>query len=255
MEEILNKIVILIKECGELIANANREDIDIENKEGIGNYVTNYDTLIQQKIKEGLKTIMPEASFMGEEGNDNKVYESEYIFVVDPIDGTANFARDLKLSAISIGLLKNNKPYLGVCYIPYVDELYTAIEGNGAYLNGKRIHVSNKLLKDGIVYSGCAPYYGELRTRSLENTVSFASNASDFRRAGSAVIEMCSIAAGKAEVYFELKIQPWDFCGASIIVLEAGGKLSTIDGNEIDYLHPSSVLASNGQEDYFKYVK
>ena len=254
MEDTLNKIIELIKECGQLMLDADRSDIDIETKEGIGNYVTNYDTLIQEKIKKGLKEIMPEAAFMGEEGDDNQVNEKEYIFVVDPIDGTANFARNLNLSAISIGLLKNDKPYLGVCYLPYVNELYTAIKGEGAYLNGKRIHVSNKLLKDGIVYSGCAPYYGELRERSLKNTVSFATNASDFRRAGSAVIELCSIAAGKAEVYFEFKIQPWDFCGASIIVLEAGGTITTIDGNEIDYLHPSSVLASNGKEDYKKYI-
>ena len=255
MEDILNKIETLIRECGQLMVNANREDIDIENKEGIGNYVTNYDTLIQEKIKKGLSEIMPEASFMGEEGDDNNVTQSEYLFVVDPIDGTANFARDLKSSAISIGLLHNGKPYLGVCYLPYVDELYKAVEGQGAYLNNKKIHVSNKLLKDGIVFSGCAPYYGELREKSLDNLYSFATNASDFRRYGSAVIELCQIAAGKAEVYFELKIQPWDFCGASIIVLEAGGTLTTIEGNEIDYLHPSSVLASNGMEDYNKYVK
>ena len=255
MDDILDRIELLARECGQILLDANRDDIDIDTKEGIGNYVTNYDTLIQEKIKKELAVIMPEASFMGEEGNDNHISESEYIFVVDPIDGTANFARDLKLSAISIGLLKNNKPYLGVCYLPYVNELYKAVKGNGAYLNNKRIHVSNKLLKEGIVYSGCAPYYGELRERSLMNTVSFATGASDFRRAGSAVIELCSVAAGKAEVYFELKIQPWDFCGASIIVKEAGGTLTTIDGDEIDYLHPSSVLASNGMEDYSKYVK
>ena len=254
MEDILNKIIVLIKECGELIVNADRNDIDIENKDGIGNYVTNYDTLIQEKIKEGLAKIMPEAAFMGEEGDDNNISNKEYLFVVDPIDGTANFARDLKLSAISIGLLKNGKPFLGVCYLPYVNELYTAIKDEGAYLNGKKIHVSNKLLNDGIVYSGCAPYYEDLRSRSLSLLQSFASNAADFRRAGSAVIELCNIAAGRAEVYFELKIQPWDFCGASIIVLEAGGTLTTIDGNEIDYLHPSSVLASNGMEDYNKYI-
>ena len=254
MEDKLERIISLIKECGELILNANRDDVDVDNKEGIGNYVTNYDTLIQEKIKKGLAEIMPEAAFMGEEGDDNTLSEKEFIFVVDPIDGTANFVRDLKLSAISIGLLRNGKPYLGVCYLPYVNELYTAVKGEGAYLNGKKIHVSNKTLVEGIVYSGCAPYYEDLRSRSLRILQSFASHASDFRRAGSAVVELCSIAAGKAEVYFELKIQPWDFCGASIIVQEAGGTITTVDGNEIDYLHPSSVLASNGVEDYYKYI-
>ena len=249
MKKELKFLIDIVKEASKLIT----DEFEVKAKDNKGDLVTNFDYEIEQFIINIIKKEYPDFNIVSEEFNSNEGL-TDNCFIIDPIDGTANFARDLKLSAISIGLLKNGKPFLGVCYLPYVNELYTAIKGEGAYLNGKRIHVSNKTLKDGIVYSGCAPYYEDLRSRSLSLLQSFASNAADFRRAGSAVIELCNIAAGRAEVYFELKIQPWDFCGASIIVQEAGGTLTTIDGNEIDYLHPSSVLASNGVEDYNKYI-
>jgi len=122
------------------------------------------------------------------------------------------------------------------------------------YLNDKKIHVSNRSLKDGILLSGCSPYYDDLRRKSIEIHSKFCSVASDFRRFGSAVLEICSIASGRAEVYFELKLMPWDYAAASLILDEAGGKISTIHGDALQYNNPTSVLASNGVEDYLKYI-
>ena len=244
-----------IIECGKLVLDANRDNLNIQNKEGNNNYVTEYDILIQNKLKKELLELLPEAGFLGEENDVHKNIDNEYVFVVDPIDGTANFSRDLKLSIISVALLKNGVPYLGFCYNPYVDELYEAKSGHGAFLNGNKIHVSKRNLKNGIVFCGSSPYYDDLRKKSLEIQRIYASIASDFRRFGSAAIEICNVASGKAELYYELKLMPWDYAAAALILKEAGGIIKTVAGDEIQYFNPSSILASNNVEDYFKYIK
>lgn len=255
--EILEKIKEIVSECGSIIVSADNSTLEIESKEGNNNIVTNYDKLIQNILKEKLIKLIPNAMFIGEE-NDNYINDfvtNEYIFIVDPIDGTTNFSRELNTSAISVALLKDDKPIIAVCYNPYAKEMYTAIKGSGAFLNDKRIHVSNKKLKDGILLAGCAPYYNELRKESLEIQNKLSLIASDYRRYGSAVIELCDIASGKAEVFFELKLMPWDYAAASLIVKEAGGTVTTINGEKIQYNKPSSILASNNIENYIKYIE
>ncbi|MGN1013134.1 MAG: inositol monophosphatase family protein [Clostridia bacterium] len=255
--ELLVKIRNIVSECGSIILNADEDSLKIESKEGNNNIVTNYDKLIQNILKEKLLKFVPGAVFIGEENDEqyiNNIEKDKYKFIVDPIDGTTNFSRKLNTSSISVALLKNDTPIIAVCYNPYVNEMYTAIKGYGAFLNGKKIHVSNKELKDGILLSGYASYYNELRSKSLDIHNKLSLIAGDFRRYGSAVIEMCSIASGKAELYYELKLMPWDYAAASLIIKEAGGKITTIDGKEIQYNNPSTVLASNGVEDYTKYI-
>lgn len=129
-------------------------------------------------------TLVPVAIFIGEESDDyvRKNQTDKYVFIVDPIDGTTNFSRGLKISAISVALLKNDQPIIAVCYNPYLKEIYTAIKGYGAYLNDKKIHVSNKKLKEGILLSGCSPYYDDLRTKSLDIHKKLLLIASDYRR-------------------------------------------------------------------------
>ena len=166
-----------------------------------------------------------------------------------------NMKQVLKMSAISVALLKNDQPIIAVCYNPYLKEIYTAIKGCGAFLNDKKIHVSNKRLKDGILLAGCAPYYNDLRKESLNIQNRLALIASDYRRYGSAVIELCSIASGKAELYFELKLMPWNYAAASLIIQEAGGKITTINGEKIQYSNPTSIIASNMVENYINYIK
>lgn len=129
-------------------------------------------------------TLVPVAIFIGEESDYyvRKNQTDKYVFIVDPIDGTTNFSRGLKISAISVALLKNDQPIIAVCYNPYLKEIYMAIKGYGAYLNDKKIHVSNKKLKEGILLSGCSPYYDDLRTKSLDIHKKLSLIASDYRR-------------------------------------------------------------------------
>lgn len=242
-------------EAGNLVLNANYDDLEIEAKAGNNNIVTKYDILVQEKLKKALLKLIPNAAFIGEEGDETYCSDCEYRFIVDPIDGTSNFSRNLKLSAISVALLKRGKPIVGICYNPYTKELFEAEKNKGAFLNGKRIHVSDKKLKDGIVFCGSSYYYDDLRKQSLDLQRKFAMVAGDFRRFGSSVIELCSVASGKAEVFFELKLMPWDYVAASLIIREAGGCIKTIDGNDIQYSKPTSIIATNNVEDYFKYIK
>ena len=254
--KLLKSIKKVVYECGKIIVSADRDSLDIELKEGNNNVVTNYDKLVQDTLKEKLTKLIPGSVFFGEENNESvsDISTLENVFIVDPIDGTTNFSRGFKTSSISVCLVKNNQPVIGVCYNPYTNEMYSAIKGDGAYLNGKKIHVSTRNLKNGILLSGCSPYYDDLRKKSLEIHSRFSLVASDFRRFGSAVLEICSIASGRAEVYFELKLMPWDYAAASLILEEAGGKISTINGDTLQYNNSTSVFASNGVEDYLKYI-
>lgn len=254
--DLLKSIKNIVYECGLIIVGADRDSLDVELKEGNNNVVTNYDKLVQDTLKEKLTALIPGSVFFGEENNEyvDDVSALENVFIVDPIDGTTNFSRGFKTSSISVALVKNNQLVIGVCYNPYTDEMYSAIKGDGAYLNDKKIHVSNRSLKNGILLSGCSPYYDDLRKKSIEIHSKFCSVASDYRRFGSAVLEICSIASGKAEVYFELKLMPWDYAASSLILEEAGGKISTINGETLQYNNPTSVLASNGVEDYLEYI-
>ena len=254
MDKLIYEIENIVRTSAKHIKNVKKDTLQIESKEGIGNIVTQYDKRIKKELKEKLLNLLPKATFIGEENECAKILKSGYTFIVDPIDGTINFSKELSLSAISVALLKDSQPYIGVCYNPYTDEMFTAQKEKGAFLNGIPINVSNKKLKEGIVLAGNAPYYADMREKSLKTLNNFAKVALDFRRFGSAVIDLCDIACGRAEVYFELKLQPWDFAAGMLIVEEAGGKVSQINGEKMTFDKAISILASNNVEDYFKYL-
>lgn len=171
MNELIYKIETIVRNCGTQILQAKNEKMNIEKKEGIGNIVTEYDKKIQKELKEKLLELLPDAKFIGEEDDLYKnVLENGYTFIVNPIDVTTNFSRHFSLSAISVGLLKDAKPYIAVCYNPYLDEMYIAQKNKGAYLNNKSLKVSDKTLSERIVLSGNAPYYKEL---SVHHTLWF----------------------------------------------------------------------------------
>lgn len=246
MRKELEQIEKLMRECGALLKGATRTPDMVTAKEGHANFVTTYDKMVQEKIREGLLKILPEAAFVGEEEDCHAGIHEGYAFVVDPIDGTTNFIRDYKQSCISVGLLNDGKQVLGAVYNPYYDEMFTAIKGEGAYLNGERIRVSSFPVSQGIVIFGTAPYYPELNKRSFEMAYDYFQKSLDIRRSGSAAIDLCSIAAGRAEVFFELRLSPWDYAAGSLIVREAGGTVTTVEGDEICFDRPCSILATNG---------
>lgn len=245
-EQLLKKIVDAVRACGEIILNADRSKSSIDEKVGHANFVTTYDKKVQSKLKEMLFAILPEAVFVGEEEDVHASVENGYAFIVDPIDGTTNFIKDYHASAISVGLIKDGKRYMGIVYNPYLDEMFTAVKGQGAFLNGRPIHVSNQPLANGVVIFGTAVYYEEYAKASFDMAYEYFCKALDVRRSGSAALDLCSIAAGRAELFFELRLSPWDYAAGSLIVEEAGGVVTKIDGGEITLNEGCGVLATNG---------
>ena len=235
----------LIKECGEIIKNPNRNDINIQEKEGPANFVTSYDLLVQNKLRDGLQQLFPKAKFIGEEGQQETYTEKGEFFIVDPIDGTTNFIKDYQMSCISVAYVVDGKVDFAVIYNPYLNELFWAKRGEGAYCNDKKIHVSEHDLSNGIVLFGTSPYDMDLAKKSFEMAYAYCQKALDIRRSGAAVWDLCCIAAGRAELYFELILSPWDYAAGMLIVEEAGGIVTTLDGEKPVLNKRCSILARN----------
>ena len=245
MERIVHKMIEVVRECGQIILNADRKELEIDSKAGPANFVTEYDKKVQDMLEEELMKIVPEAKFVGEEENSEKVTETGKYFVVDPIDGTTNFIKDYQVSCISVALVVSGKVEIGIVYNPYLNEMFWAQRGKGAYCNDKRINVSNQPLNNGIVLFGTSLYYEELNEKTFEMAYEYFKQALDVRRSGSAALDLCSIAAGRAELFFELRLSPWDYAAGTLIVEEAGGVVTTVEGEAISFDKPCSVLARN----------
>lgn len=241
----LSQIMETALSAGKKIIEAGNKSMEIENKSGKGNFVTQFDVEVQNFIKSELKNKFPEAAFMGEEDGENVYVDSELIFIADPIDGTTNFIRDFKHSCVSIALLKNGKPYIGVVYDPYLGEMFTAELGRGAFLNDRKIHVSDGGLDNALVSFGTAPYYPEFKETTFDTAMKVFGLAADLRRCGSSALDICYVAAGRTDLYFEYIISPWDFAASSLILCEAGGIIKTNGFQDIDYRKSGAVVAAN----------
>ena len=244
-EQLLENIIHAVRTCGTIILNADRTKSGIDEKAGHANFVTAYDKKVQSELQKRLLEILPEAVFVGEEEDVHASVKDGYAFIVDPIDGTTNFIKDYHASAISVGLIKDAKRYMGVVYNPYLDEVYTAVKGKGAFLNGSPIQVSRQPLENGIVIFGTATYYEEYAKATFDMAYDYYCKALDVRRSGSAALDLCNVAAGRAELFFELRLCPWDYAAGSLIVEEAGGVVTTIDGGELPLNEGCGVLATN----------
>lgn len=250
MVVMIDKIIDIVHECGKIMLSATDIQRKIHQKEGKGNFVTDYDSRIQAALKEKLLALLPEAVFYGEEDDADKADISKgYAFIVDPIDGTANFSRGLGCSCISVALAKDGYPVKGVIYNPYKQETFYAEKGKGAYLNGEPIHVSDKTLEEGMVFFGTAPYNEELAKRSIDMAYRYFQRTQDIRRSGSAAIDLCTIACGRAELYFELILSPWDYAAGALIVEEAGGIVSGPEGQPLTFDRKQAVVARGPRAD------
>ena len=241
----LQKICNLMCECGALIRSADRSELQIDSKLGRANFVTGYDKKVQDTLQQGLADIVPEAHFIGEEGSDQKFSREGKFFIVDPIDGTTNFIKDLHASSISVALAVDGAVQLAAIYNPYLDEMFSAERGRGAFCNGKPIHVSDEPLENGIVLFGTSPYDADLSKKSFALAYEYYNKALDIRRSGSAAIDLCTIAAGRAELFFELSLSPWDYAAGALIVEEAGGIVTDTEGNPLSLDHKCSLIARN----------
>lgn len=239
----IEEIIEIAKRAGDMMVSAKRPKI--MQKEGHANFCTETDEKIQAFLIDELAKICPEASFLGEE-DDQDVFTSKmekgYCFVIDPIDGTSNFIYEYRPSVVSIALLKDGRPYMGVVYNPYDDLVFSATAGGGTYLNGEKIMSADTPLSDSLAVFGTAPYYAGLQEKTFKIAQSLLPLCVDIRRSGTAAWDMCCVAMGRCNLYYELKIQLWDYAAAALIAKEAGCAVTDIEGNELSYKGPSPTL-------------
>ena len=234
----------LIRHAGQLIAKTSASPI--HKKAGHYNLVTDTDVAVEEYLKRELLALLPDSCFFAEE-QENEALTDAYTWIVDPVDGTCNFTRSRRASCVSIALMQDCKPVLGMIYNPYADELFCAIRGNGAYLNGQPIHVTDNAFDNALIAFGTSPYYDHLAAATAFCFHHFLTSSGDLRRVGSATLDCCDVACGRADVFFELLLSPWDFAAGALLIEEAGGIFTMPYNQEMDFGKPACILAANPQ--------
>lgn len=215
---------------------------------GAADYVTKVDLEVQNYLQKELQRLYPEIGFIGEEQEQFETDITKSYWILDPIDGTTNLIHHYNMSAVSLGLYENGKITFGIVYNPFTKETFLAVKGKGAYLNGQRIQVSTcGSLKDALVAYGSSPYEKEKAHELFVLFEKFFLYCADFRRNGSAALDLCYVACGRQEIYLEQNLKPWDYAAGSLILTEAGGSFgSWKKGEDPSFLENSDVLATNG---------
>lgn len=230
--------------AGRMILHAH--DAAVHQKEGHFNFVTDTDVAVQEFLKKELSSLAPDAFFFSEE-QENAALTDAPTFVIDPIDGTINFMRDRRQSAISIAYLVNKQPVFAAVYNPYANEMFTAEKDKGAFLNGKPIHVSDTPFEKCVTAFGTSPYDAELARQTMACALGFLLQGGDLRRTGSACVDLCDVACGRADIFFELRLRPWDVAAGSLIVQEAGGFYQSI-GHAVPYYDNACGMVCGNQK-------
>ena len=241
--QLRNELEALARRAGRMMTD--RPEFSVDQKEGHANFVTTVDRAVRQLLEKELPPLVPGSRFIGEE-NENAPLTDAPTWVVDPVDGTTNLIHDLKMSAVSVALLCDRQPVLGLIYQPYLDEMFYAEKGRGTELNGKPVRVSTCAFDRALVCFGTSPYTPDLAERSLKSALQFLYACADIRRSGSAAIDLAGVACGRCDVYFEYTLKPWDFAAGALLVTEAGGVFDMpFTGHGIDFSRPGGVLAAS----------
>ncbi len=225
----------------------NESDRHSITVKGAADFVTKVDTEVQHFLKEALRDLSPEVQFMGEEEHLHQVDPSRPAWILDPIDGTTNLICDYRQSAVSLGYYENGRIEAGVIYNPFSGETFHAVRGQGSFLNGNRIHVSEKTaLRDSLISIGTSPYDKELAPANFRVFQKVFEHSLDIRRSGSAALDLAYVACGRTDGYFERNLKPWDFAAGTLLVEEAGGCVTTVRMGPLDFLKNQDILATNG---------
>jgi myo-inositol-1(or 4)-monophosphatase len=221
-------------------------EFKISEKEGINNLVTEADHASEKAIFEVIRQDYPDHFLLSEEAGEI-VMDSTYKWIIDPIDGTVNFAHGLPLCCVSIGLEQDGEIILGAVYNPFIREFFFAQKGYGATLNDKIIHVSTETaVQKSCLVTGFPYSYLDQPNGPLEVFSRLIRSGVPVRRLGSAAIDLCWVAAGRFDGFYEHKLQAWDSAAGFLIVEEAGGRVSDFTGNRYSPYQPH-IIATNGK--------
>jgi myo-inositol-1(or 4)-monophosphatase len=230
--------------AGEIIREGFGKNFQIEYKTNEKNLVTEIDKKSENAIIDFITKKYPSHNILTEESGEHKK-DSDYLWVIDPLDGTTNFAHGLPIFAVSIGIMKKNEIVAGVVYDVMRNIFYSAEKGSGAFANDAKINVSNNdRIGLGVLVTGFPYNVADNPDFAFERFESLTKQARAVRRLGSAAIDFCYVARGVFDGFWEVSLQPWDLCAGKLIVEEAGGKVTDFNGNEID-IFTQQILASN----------
>jgi myo-inositol-1(or 4)-monophosphatase len=240
----IDKVIQISKEAGEVIREAFGKSFLIETKGSETNLVTEIDKKSEKIIINFVNKKFPGHAVLAEESGAHKT-SSEFLWVIDPIDGTTNFAHGLPIFAVSIGVQKNNETICGVVYDVMNNIVYSSEKGSGSFGNNKKLNVStNDDLAKSVLVTGFPYNISENPDYAIERFNAFLLTSRAIRRLGSASLDMCYVASGVFDGFWEVYLHPWDVCAAKLIVEEAGGIVTDFAGNKID-IYAKQFLATN----------
>ncbi|MBL6445003.1 inositol monophosphatase [Fulvivirga sp. 29W222] len=244
LKQVLESTKKLTLEVGQFIReeSKNFKKTDIEHK-GFNDLVSYVDKQAEEKLVAGCSQILPEAGFITEEGTAS-TRKDEYNWIIDPLDGTTNFTHGLPVFAISLALMQHDKIVLGIIYEINKDECFYAIKGGKAYCNEEQISISEvKELGQSLIATGFPYYDFGLMSQYLDILNNFMQKTHGLRRLGSAAVDLAYTACGRFEGFFEYNLKPWDVAAGTLIVQEAGGKVTDFKGGE-NFLFGGEIVAS-----------
>ncbi|MCX7876885.1 MAG: inositol monophosphatase [Melioribacteraceae bacterium] len=242
----IEKIIDITKQAGEILKDGFKKNFEIEFKTNSSNLVTEYDKKSEALIIDFIKKEFPDHSILAEESGRQDLSD-EYLWLIDPLDGTTNFAHGLPIFSVSIGLMKNRELIYGVVYDVMRDALYSAEKKAGSFCNGHKINVSsNENLKNSVLVTGFPYNVSENPDKAFERFIAFLKNSRAVRRLGSAAIDMCYVAEGVFDGFWEVALNPWDIAAGKLIIEEAGGFVTDFNGFPMN-IFDKRLLASNGK--------
>ena len=243
------ELIKIIKDAGKILKEGFYTDKNISFK-AKKDLVTQFDVAVEEYLKKKFSKKFKEFNVIAEE-SDNTNIEFNNSIIIDPIDGTTNFVNGVPHTAISVGVYKNKKPYLAIVYNPILDELYTAKIGKGAFLNGKKLKVSHEDNFQKSLLATGFPYTSGSNENDLNDVLKKIKDVlplcQDLRRLGSASLDLCYVAKGTFDGYYEMNLRPWDVSAGVLILTEAGGVVTNISGGEYNLFEDKYLVASNGK--------
>ena len=242
----IDKVVEIAREAGTAVRKGFGKKHSLEYKTNLSNFVTETDKESERIIIDFIKKEFPSHSVLAEESGEHRS-SSEYLWVIDPLDGTSNFAHGLPIFSVSIGVQKNGETICGAVYDVMRDEMFYAEMGSGSYCNSERLSVSiNDDLKKSMLVTGFPYDISENPDFAMERFNAFLKEARAIRRLGSAAIDFCYVASGVFDGFWEVSLNSWDACAGSLIVEEAGGVVTDFNEKRITK-GTKQYLASNGK--------
>lgn len=232
--------------AGDVVRRGYGNSFSTSAKEGRYDLVTEIDIASENEIKNCIKEFFPDHTFLCEEGGYEGENPSSIRWIIDPLDGTVNFVHGIPMFAISIAATFNAEVLSGVVFHPLLHELFVAEKGKGAFLNGRRLHVTKSdILETSFIATGFPYNVYENPHHCIELFSSFAKMGTPIRRIGSAALDLAYVAAGRFDAFWEVTLKAWDIAAGKLLIQEAGGKITRFDGSEIKDLNEGTVIASN----------